>query len=84
MSDHAKVFFLGHLARSAKNAEGLASILEGYFGLPARVEQFVLGWLSLPPDQRTILGGGPHSRVELGSGLAIGARVPDVRAGSGS
>ena len=79
MSDYAKAFFLGHLARSAKNAEGLASILEGYFGLPARVEQFVLGWLALPPDQRTILGGGPHSRIALGSGLAIGARVPDVQ-----
>lgn len=79
VSDHAKVFFLGHLARSAKNAEGLASILEGYFGLPVRVEQFVLGWLALPPDQRTILGGGPHSRIALGRGLVIGDRVPDVQ-----
>ncbi len=77
--DHAKLFFLGHLARSAKNAEGLASILEGYFGLPARVEQFVLGWLELPADQRTVLGGEPRAGITLGSGLAIGERVRDVQ-----
>ena len=67
MSDHAKLFFLGHLARSAKNAEGLVSILQDYFGLPARVDQFMVGWLALPPDQRTILGGGPGPRVALGA-----------------
>jgi type VI secretion system protein ImpH len=79
VSDHAKLFFVGHLARNAKNAEGLASILEGYFALPARVEQFVLGWLSLPRDERTALGGERRPRVTLGSGLPIGARVRDVQ-----
>lgn len=79
VSDHAKLFFLGHLARNAKNAEGLASILEGYFGLPARVEQFVLGWLWLPPEQRTILGGEARPAITLGSGLAVGERVRDVQ-----
>ena len=79
VSDHAKLFFLGHLARNARNAEGLASILEGYFGLPTRVEQFVLGWLSLPPDERTALGGERRPGVTLGSGLAIGERVRDVQ-----
>jgi type VI secretion system protein ImpH len=54
--DHAKRFFVGHLARNPKNAEGLASILEGFFRLPTRVDQFVLGWLELPRDQRTVLG----------------------------
>jgi len=79
VADHAKLFFLGHLARSAKNAEGLVSILEGYFGLPARVEQFVLGWLELPRDQRTVLGGRHGSQIALGSGVPIGDRVRDVQ-----
>ena len=37
--DHAKRFFVAHLARGPKNAEGLASILEGFFrrGLAGRL-----------------------------------------------
>jgi type VI secretion system protein ImpH len=77
--DHAKRFFVGHLARSAKSAEGLASILEGYFGLPVRVEQFALGWLELPADQRTALGGERRPAVLLGTGTVLGQRVRDVQ-----
>jgi type VI secretion system protein ImpH len=77
--DHAKLYFLGHLARNARNAEGLTSILEGYFLLPARVEQFVLGWLRLPMEERTTLGGERNGRGILGAGLAIGERVRDVQ-----
>jgi type VI secretion system protein ImpH len=77
--DHAKRFFAGHLARSSKNAEGLASILEGFFRLPARVEQFVLGWLTLPADQRTALGGERRLSGLLGQGTVAGERVRDVQ-----
>jgi type VI secretion system protein ImpH len=77
--DHAKRFFVGHLARNPKNAEGLASILEGFFRLPARVDQFVLGWLELPRDQRTVLGGEPRLSGMLGQGTVIGERVRDVQ-----
>jgi type VI secretion system protein ImpH len=79
VSDHAKLHFVGHLVRNARNAEGLESILVGYFRMPARVEQFVLTWLGLPPDERTILGGERRSRVALGIGLAIGERVRDIQ-----
>ena len=79
VSDHAKLFFMGHLVRNARNAEGLTSILEGYFGLPARVEQLVLGWLSLPTEERTVLGGKGQTQIALGSGLAIGERIRDVQ-----
>ena len=77
--DHAKRFFVGHLARNPKNAEGLASILEGFFRLPAHVDQFVLGWLELPRDQRTVLGGAPRLSGMLGQGTVIGERVRDVQ-----
>ncbi|HXJ84283.1 MAG TPA: type VI secretion system baseplate subunit TssG [Candidatus Methylomirabilis sp.] len=79
VSDHAKLHFVGHLARNARNAEGLVSILERYFGLPTRVEQFVLGWLSLPRDERTALGREQRAGHVLGDGLAIGPRVRDVQ-----
>jgi type VI secretion system protein ImpH len=77
--DHAKRFFVGHLARHAKNAEGLASIVEGFFRLPARVDQFVLGWLALPNDQRTVLDGRQRLSGQLGRGTVIGRRVRDVQ-----
>lgn len=77
--DHAKRFFVGHLARSAKNAEGLASILQGFFGLPARVEQLTLGWLDLPPEEQTVLGRSPDAAVPLGMGVIVGRRARDVQ-----
>jgi type VI secretion system protein ImpH len=77
--DHAKRFFVGHLARNPKNAEGLASILEGFFRLPARVDQFVLGWLALPADQRTALGGERRLSGMLGQGTVLGERVRDIQ-----
>jgi type VI secretion system protein ImpH len=79
VSDHAKRFFAGHLARQARNAEGLAAIVEGYFGLPAHVDQFVLGWLELPPDQRTALRSDGAPSGVLGQGTLVGGRVRDVQ-----
>jgi len=76
--DHAKSFFVGHLSKGAKNAEGLASILEGFFKLPARVEQFALGWLELPRDQQTVLGEARPGST-LGSGIVVGTRVRDAQ-----
>ena len=77
--DHAKRFFIGHLSRSARNAEGLASILEGFFALPASIDQFALGWLELPPDQLTLLGRTPDATVPLGAGVIVGRRARDAQ-----
>jgi type VI secretion system protein ImpH len=79
VSDYAKLFFVGRLSRSAKNAEGLAAILEDFFGLPARVDQAVVGWLELPRDEQTTLRRGPRSESPLGAGVVLGARVPDAQ-----
>jgi type VI secretion system protein ImpH len=79
VADHAKLFFVGRLARSARNAEGLAAILEGYFGMPVTVEQFALGWLEVPPDQRSALGGPRQPSGILGLGTVLGTRVRDVQ-----
>jgi type VI secretion system protein ImpH len=77
--DHAKLFFVGRLARSVRSAEGLAAILEGYFGMPVNVEQFALGWLEVPVDQRSALGGERRPSGVLGSGTVLGARVRDIQ-----
>src|SRR5207245_2137360 len=76
--DHAKFFAAGHLVRETRNAEGLQSILALFFGAPAKIEQFVLHWLDLPPDQRTQLGA-DRVAEQLGVGAVAGSSVPDVQ-----
>ena len=63
--DHAKFANAGHLVRLSRNAEGLASILRGFFGVPIRIVEFCRHWLRLAPGQRTRLGG-------RGSGSTLG------------
>jgi type VI secretion system protein ImpH len=74
VSEEAKQYYAGRLARATRNAEGLAAILEGYFGVPAGVEQFVGRWLHLPPECLCRLGGSPSSAT-LGTNAIVGARV---------
>jgi type VI secretion system protein ImpH len=72
--DHVKLFFSGWLSRQVRNSDGLASILQGYFGLPVRVENFVGHWMDLPESERTRLGQ-LGSGAQLGVGAVIGSRV---------
>jgi len=74
--DHVKLFFSGWLSRQVRSADGLASILQGYFELPVRVENFVGHWMALPESQRTRLGV-RESGAQLGVGAVIGSRVWD-------
>ncbi|SFU07945.1 type VI secretion system baseplate subunit TssG [Sedimentitalea nanhaiensis] len=71
MPDLAKLHFAGHLAQSARNPEGLVSILTAFFGVPVRLQQFVGSWLDLEPDDQWRLG----SPAGLGRSTSIGQRV---------
>ena len=76
VSDYAKLFFAGHFSRGTRNADGLAAILEGFFELPARIEQFVGHWIEIPECERWIMGcSGPS--LALGRDAVLGARVWD-------
>ncbi|UWQ60744.1 type VI secretion system baseplate subunit TssG (plasmid) [Leisingera caerulea] len=70
MPDLAKLHFAGHLARGAKNPEGLVSILAAFFEVPVSLEEFVGSWLELEPDDRWGLGYGG-----LGHSTSIGNKV---------
>ena len=78
--DTAKLFFVGHFARQVRNAEGLEAMLSEGLRLPVKVEQFVVGWLELPTDQRSQLGRRPRDSLALGRGSVLGRRVCDVQA----
>ena len=69
--DLAKRHFTGLLAQGPKNAEGLVSILQAFFGARVRLQQFVGCWLELEPDDRWQLG----RPARLGRTTSIGERV---------
>ncbi|MGE3166135.1 MAG: type VI secretion system baseplate subunit TssG [Planctomycetota bacterium] len=70
----AKLYHAGLYAHPTRSAEGLAIVLEDYFRVPARVEQFVGHWLELPADSVTRLGAGSNTAV-LGTSVVLGGRV---------
>ena len=48
IADSACYHFTGHLAAQTRYPDGLRAILEGYFGVPVGIEEYVGQWLELP------------------------------------
>lgn len=71
MPDLARRYFAGHLGAGAKTADGLTAMLQAFFRVPVRMQQFVGCWLELEPDDRWRLG----ARAGLGRATSIGERV---------
>ncbi|MEX0368952.1 MAG: type VI secretion system baseplate subunit TssG [Ruegeria sp.] len=69
--DLAKRHFAGLLSQGPKNAEGLRSILQGFFGTRVSVQEFIGCWLELEPSDRWQMGGA----AALGRTTSIGERV---------
>jgi type VI secretion system protein ImpH len=74
LPDLAKFFHVGALIRHARNVEGLTHILEHFFRVPVRIEEFVGHWMSLKVPERSALG---HEGAALGTGAVLGSRVWD-------
>jgi type VI secretion system protein ImpH len=72
--DLAKLFHAGALIRQARNAEGLTSVLQHFFGVPVLTREFVGHWMLLGARERTHLG---QPGAELGVGAVLGASVWD-------
>jgi type VI secretion system protein ImpH len=72
--DEAKLAATGWLAAQVRNADGLRSILAGYFRVPVRIREFVSHWMEIAPTDRTRLGG---MHAVLGRGAVLGSRVCD-------
>jgi type VI secretion system protein ImpH len=74
LPDLAKLFHVGALIRQVRNSEGLAHILEHFFRVPVRIEQFVGHWMFLGRGERTYLA---REGATLGQGAVLGGRVWD-------
>ncbi len=82
VDDEAFLFYGGHFSRDTRPASALEAILEDYFNVPARLEQFQGRWLPLEHEDRSFLpagddGGGLNCR--LGEDVIVGERIWDVQ-----
>ena len=71
--DIAKLHYSGHLACQTKNAEGLKGILQDYFQISVKIEQFVGQWIDLPFEHYCRLGESLENS-KLGYTLVVGSR----------
>jgi type VI secretion system protein ImpH len=74
LPDLARLFHVGALIRQVRNTEGLTRIIEHFFRVPVRIEEFVGHWLRLDAGERTFLS---PAGGALGAGAVLGSRVWD-------
>lgn len=72
VDDESLAFMTGLLRQRPVSAEALEKVLGNYFRESVQVEQFVGRWYVIPPQQRSLLGGG---NAVLGSNALAGERV---------
>jgi type VI secretion system protein ImpH len=68
------VHFSGLLSQKPLSAQALESVVQGFFGTQARLEQFVGHWVQVPRKEQSRLG---VSECVLGSSLMAGSRLWD-------
>ncbi len=56
IKDATKLYYAGRLACPSRNAEGLQDIVEDYFGVRARIDEFVGEWVPVPAEAQWQLG----------------------------
>jgi type VI secretion system protein ImpH len=72
--DRAKLYFAGLFALASRPPDGLRAVLNGYFGHPVQVREYMGEWLVLHNDDRFRLGHSPQVS-SLGRSTVLGQRV---------
>jgi type VI secretion system protein ImpH len=75
LPDAALLNYVGLLAMEPRSARALEQVLEDYFGVTARIEQFVGGWCALPVELQCCLNGAESTARQLGMGAVAGDAV---------
>jgi type VI secretion system protein ImpH len=74
LSDYAKLFYAGQLIGKSRHKEGLNSMIQDFFRLPANVQDFIGEWLVLPVESRCQLGKSKQTGM-LGRNTVLGSSV---------
>jgi len=75
--DDAYLNYVGLLARQVRSAASLRQILEDYFGVQVRIQQFAGAWRKLNPENQTCFTGFGGASERLGVGVVAGEEVWD-------
>jgi type VI secretion system protein ImpH len=73
--DEAAVFYSGLLSQQVRSATALQQILEDFFDVSVKVQQFTGVWEQLPVAQQTFLREGTSFAETLGAGAVVGTEV---------
>jgi type VI secretion system protein ImpH len=72
--DFALLRYAGLLAQRPRSAECLRAVVQDFFGIPTKIEQFVGRWHRLETDEQCILGAATHTS-RLGEGTLAGDMI---------
>ena len=75
--DRTCIYYAGLLGRHIRTADSLRQILEDYFDVPVKIDQFAGTWRTLPIENRTFLSGSGRVSEQLGVGVVTGEEVWD-------
>ncbi|HEV7519086.1 MAG TPA: type VI secretion system baseplate subunit TssG, partial [Thermoanaerobaculia bacterium] len=78
--DRALLAYTGLLAQQPRSQVGLEILLGHYFEIPVTIRPLVGRWLTLDPEERTVLGRTGRHQV-LGGGAVLGGRIWDQESG---
>lgn len=73
---HARLAASAHHVRESRSPDGISATLAHFFGVPVHLEEFVLHWIAVDPDELSQLGH-PGAPSMMGQGAMLGAMVPD-------
>jgi type VI secretion system protein ImpH len=78
--DIALLYYGGLIAQQPRSASALEQIVADYFGVPARVEQFLGAWYRLTEDAQCSLDDTEFDSQQVGFGVVVGDEIWDPQA----
>jgi type VI secretion system protein ImpH len=77
IGDQEYLYYGGLLSQQPRSAEGLELMLQDYFGVPVRVDQFLGAWYRLDSDAQCNLDDRETDSQQLGFGTVVGDEIWD-------
>lgn len=81
VQDDSLLYYCGLLALHTRSQIGLEQILEDYFEVPVRVDQYVGAWYRLETDTQCALSDPGSVSEQLGMGAVVGDEIWDQNSG---
>ena len=71
--DHARCYWASHMIATARNADGLASMLSDFFEMDVNLSEYLPCWMDIPKQYYCICGGSKDNAT-LGVNIFLGAK----------